>query len=98
MCDRAIVLSRIHNKQSPIWDLLENYSIPQLVDDCDIIFNLDEAPSHFGIIVRQSLDNNFLERWLGRGEPIPWAPYSPVLFGFFYMGICEKLSKSTKPH
>ena len=44
-----------------------------------IIFQQDEAPAHFARDVREFLDQNFPNRWIGRGGSIQWAPRSPDL-------------------
>ena len=44
-----------------------------------IIFQQDGAPAHFARDVRQYLDHQFPERWIGRGGPIRWARRSPDL-------------------
>lgn len=40
---------------------------------------MDGAPPHFHRGVRQFLNNNFHNRWIGRGSPIEWPPRSPDL-------------------
>lgn len=42
-------------------------------------FQHDGAPAHFGRIVRNWLDENYPERWIGRGGPVPWPARSPDL-------------------
>ena len=44
-----------------------------------VIFQQDGAPPHFVIDVRQHLDHQFPHKWIGRGNPIRWAPCSPDL-------------------
>ena len=44
-----------------------------------IIFQQDGAPPHFARDVRQYLDSQFPQRWIGRGGPIRWALRSPDL-------------------
>lgn len=55
-------------------------------------FQLDGCPAHFGRIVRNWLDNNFPERWIGRGGPVPWPPRSPDLtvLDFFVWGFLKE--------
>jgi len=60
-------------------NILQNYVIPQFAGDRDILFQQDGAYPHFGIIVRQSLERNFSEWWLVRGESIGWPSCSPDL-------------------
>ena len=40
---------------------------------------MDGAPPHFDRRVRQFLNDNFHNRWIGRGGPIEWPPRSPDL-------------------
>jgi len=46
---------------------------------------MDGAPPHFHQGVRLFLNNNFPNRWIGRGSTIEWPPRSPDLTvpGFF---------------
>ena len=37
----------------------------------------DDAPPHFALIVREFLNLNFNERWMGRGGLFEWPPCSP---------------------
>jgi hypothetical protein len=39
----------------------------------------DGAPCHYPLIVREWLNNNFPERWIGRNGPVAWPPRSPDL-------------------
>jgi len=39
----------------------------------------DGAPSHFSQVVRQYLNHNFPNRWIGRGGTKNWPPRSPDL-------------------
>lgn len=56
-------------------DMLQNYFIPQLEQfdlKDNIVFQLDGAPFHFALCVRQFLNHEFPNRWIGRGGPFPW--------------------------
>ena len=44
-----------------------------------LVFQQDGAPPHFRITVRAYLEENFGERWIGRGGPTSWPPRSPDL-------------------
>ncbi|KFM75908.1 hypothetical protein X975_13916, partial [Stegodyphus mimosarum] len=60
-------------------DMLENFVFPQLEELQPHVFSQQGgAPPHWGIIVRSSLNDHFTERWIGRGDPIPWPPRSPA--------------------
>ena len=37
------------------------------------------APPHWGLVVREFLDQTFPNRWIGRDGPIAWPPRSPDL-------------------
>ena len=54
-----------------IWEMRKLHKVRS------IIFQQDGAPAHFSTDVRQYLDNHFPNRWIGRGDPIRWAPRSP---------------------
>ncbi|EFN69121.1 hypothetical protein EAG_14837, partial [Camponotus floridanus] len=51
-------------------------------------FMHDGAPPHYTGIVREYLTNNFGNKWIGRGGPIPWPARSPDLnpLDFFFWG------------
>lgn len=40
---------------------------------------MDGAPAHSGLVVREWLDTNYPRRWIGRFGPVPWPPRSPDL-------------------
>ena len=46
---------------------------------------------HWGLAVRQFLNDTFPERWIGRDGPIPWPPRSPDItpLDFFPVGLCK---------
>lgn len=54
-------------------------SIDSLGNNGNLYYQHDGAPPHYTISVRNWLDNNFPERWIGRGGPIHWASRSPDL-------------------
>lgn len=59
--------------------------LPDLIDDVPLMirnnlwFMHDGCPAHFSREVRRFLDNNYNDKWIGRGGPINWAPRSPDL-------------------
>lgn len=60
-------------------DFLQNI-LPGLMQGINIrgqYFQHDGAPPHFGIEVRRHLDNEYPNRWIGRGGPHPWPARSP---------------------
>ena len=57
----------------------------------------DGAPAHFFNASRQILDNNFPNRWIGRGGPVAWPPRSPDLtpLDYFFWGHMKSLVYET---
>lgn len=79
-------------------DMLDLYAVPQMQQhQPDVIFQQDGAPPHWGVIVRDFLDENFPDRWCGRGGPIPWPPRSPDLtpLDFFLWGFVKNIVYQT---
>ena len=58
--------------------MLQNCFIPQLeqlnLKDVLTVFQQDKAPCHFALRVRQFLNQEFSNRWIGRGKPFHWPP------------------------
>ena len=65
-------------------ELLRDH-LPGLLENVDLAtrqrmwLQQDGAPAHFALIVREFLNLNFNERWIGRGGPFEWPPCSPDL-------------------
>lgn len=83
-------------------DMLEQFLYPQLEQDGILniaYFQQDGAPPHYSLIARNSLDNTLGDRWIGRGGPIEWAPYSPDLTipDFFIWGYIKDRCYSPSP-
>lgn len=63
-------------------EMLRN-EVEEMLDDVPLnilrqcYWQLDGAPPHFEIHVRQYLNEKFGERWIGRGGPVAWPPRSP---------------------
>lgn len=55
-------------------------------------YQQDEAPAHFRIDVRATLNNMFPNKWIGRGGPTAWPARSPDLtpLDFFSLGNNER--------
>ena len=70
-------------------DLLQN--VPEEEQE-NLIFMQDGAPPHFRRDVRTWLDQNYANRWMGRGGPIPWPPRSPDLtpMDFYVWGYLKE--------
>ena len=80
-------------------DLLTDYVSQQLEQyQPPVIFQQDGAPSHWGLEVRQFLNDTFPERWIGRDGPIPWPPRSPNItpLDFFLRGYVKDIVYQTK--
>lgn len=62
-----------------------------------IIFQHDGCPAHYFRNVRQWLDQNYPQRWIGRGGPIPWPARCPDLTpcDFYIWGHMKQLVYST---
>ena len=79
-------------------DLLTKYVAPQLHDLRPIIIlQQDAAPPHWGLHVREFLNETFPDRWIGRGGPIPWPPRSPDItpLDFFLWGYVKDIAYRT---
>ncbi|MCP4491774.1 MAG: hypothetical protein GY820_31375 [Gammaproteobacteria bacterium] len=83
-------------------EMLEKFFWPLIADHPnrqELFFMQDGAPPHFAITVRQWLDENFEEKWIGRRGPIEWPPRSPDLTpcDFFLWGYLKSLVYKEKP-
>jgi DDE superfamily endonuclease len=89
-------------------ELLQDFFVPaveQWQENDEIIFMEDGAPYHsWSIEVRQWLNENFEDRWMGRGgrsdpPPYSWPPYSPDLtpLDFFLWGYVKSKVYRTLP-
>jgi len=62
--------------------MLQEEAVPELrglAGNAEVFFLQDGAPAHWATEVRDYLDHNFPERWIGRDGPIPWPARSPDL-------------------
>ncbi len=60
-------------------EMLQNIIIPQLEKRTEfekMIWHQDGAPPHYGKIVREYLDDTFVQ-WIGRRGTVEWPPRSP---------------------
>ena len=88
-------------RQENFLDMLINFACPQLRPRRrNMIFQLDGAPAHWGLRVRNFLNTNFPERWIGRDGPTPWPPRSPDLtpLDFFLWGFVKTRLFRTPVH
>ena len=74
-----------------------NTSLHDLLEDVPLYWRngswiqLDGAPAHYGLIVRQWLNTNYPQRWIGRLGPVLWPPRSPDLnpLDFYVWGMLK---------
>jgi transposase len=64
--------------------MLQNEIVPAINNEVGPLlrntwFQQDGAPPHFGLAVRNYLNNTFPNRWIGRRGPIEWPARSPDL-------------------
>ena len=79
-------------------DFLQN-QLQNFLDDVPLeiirrlCFQQDGAPPHYAAIVRDFLDQEYVNRWIGGGGPITWPPRSPNLtkLDFFLWGYVKEL-------
>ena len=72
--------------------------VPPILDDMPLQlrrhlwYQLDGAPAHFTLPVRQWLDQHFPGRWIGSGGPVAWPARSPDLtpLDFFLWGSMKE--------
>ena len=59
----------------------------------------DGAPPHYARVIRELLNDNFGEQWIGRGGPVEWPPRSPDLspLDFFLWGYLKRKVYSNRP-
>ena len=83
-------------------DLLQNVVLPPILNEVDNFrpwFQQDGAGPHFAIIVRNWLNDNFPDRWIGRSGPVAWPPRSPDLspLDFFFWGYLKSRVYINRP-
>lgn len=72
-------------------------NLPLLLEDVpwltrrNMYFQLDGAPAHYALSVRQYLNENY-RRWIGRGGPVARPPRSPDLtpLNYYYWGYMKQ--------
>jgi hypothetical protein len=74
--------------------LLRDTVFPPIQHQIDVNlpwFMQDGAPAHFGLQVREYLDQVFPDKWIGRRGPVEWPPRSPDLTpcDFFLWGYLK---------
>lgn len=85
-------------------DFLRNHLSPLLEDvplatRRNMIYQHDGCPAHFRLTVREFLDDNFRNRWIGRGGPIAWPARCPDLtpLDFYLWGHMKTLVYNLAP-
>lgn len=75
-------------------NFLQN-DLPNLLEETppDMWFQHDGCPAHFRVSVREFLDEQYPNRWIGRSGTIPWPARSPDLnpLDFFFWGTMKEL-------
>lgn len=68
-------------------------------DEEKITYQHDGCPAHFSRNVTTYLNENYPNRWIGRGGPIAWPPRSPDLtpLDFFLWGHLKSVIYKTQP-
>lgn len=81
-------------------NMLNSYAFPQIRqlnrergDQFDMWWQQDGAPPHYARNVRERLDEEFPNRWIGRRGPVEWPPRSPDLspLDFSVWGIVKEM-------
>lgn len=80
-------------------------TLPILLEDVNLelrrnmFLQLDGCPAHFAINVREHLDAEYTDRWIGRGSLFPWPPRSPDLtvLDFYFWGRVKDLVFQSRP-
>ena len=102
MCNRIIGPFFFHEASiiaDVYLDLLTEYVAPQLIEfQPTIIFQQDGASPHWGLHVREFLNETFLNRWIKRDGPIPWSLGLPDItpLGFFLWGYVKDIAYKAK--
>lgn len=84
--------------------MLQDYLTP-ILDDIPLAsrmnlwFQQDGAPPHFGLNVRQFLDDQFGNQWIGRRGAVEWPPRSPDLspLDYFLWGHLKSCVYTNRP-
>lgn len=73
--------------------LTENLENIELEDRRNMWFQHDGAPPHYMAAVKNWLNENFQNKWIGRGGPVPWPPRSPDCSpcDFFLWGYLKQI-------
>ena len=74
-------------------------AIEQVQPRSEIWFMQDGAPAHFATTVRQFLDEQFPEQWIGRSGPVEWPARSPDMnpLDYFLWGHLKSVVYTNRP-
>ena len=83
-------------------EMLRDFFIPELKRlrrHSTTYFQQDGAPPHWGLNVREFLNTQFPDRWIGRNGPIHWPARSPDLtpLDYFLWAISKTLFTRIDP-
>jgi hypothetical protein len=79
---------------------IPNPENPESLNFYSVIFQQDDPPNNFVVILRDYLINSFRNMWIGRAAPKHWAPRSPdmtPLDFFAWSFIKSKVYKARYP-
>ena len=81
--------------QNQLGELLEDVPLEVRLG---LYFQHDGAPAHFGLPVRNWLNDNYPNRWIGRGGPIAWPARSPDLnpLDYYFWGHITSIVYATE--
>lgn len=90
---------------SQVYSDFLRHDLPILLEDIPLMvrqrmwFQHDGAPAHYGIGVRNFLNHEYPQRWIGRGGPVNWPPRSPDITkpDFFLWGYVKERVYEEQP-
>lgn len=82
--------------------MLEDEIMPEIEaipNHQELFYMQDGASPHYALIVRDFLNRQFPDRWIGRGGPIAWPPRSPDLtpMDFSVWGVIKDRAYAARP-
>lgn len=96
--DGTLTAERYRNFLTNELEMMVDDTIPLALRE-NVTFMQDGAPAHNAIIVREFLNNNYTNRWIGTYGPINWPPRSPDLnpLDFFLWGHLKTVVYADPP-
>lgn len=88
---RLTGLAYLNMLQTVIADMMDDVPLA-IINHPEFYFQQDGAPPHFANIVRQYLNTEYGNHWIGRQGPVPWPARSPDLTpcDFFLWGEIKR--------